>query len=299
MIRSMTGFGDASRQAQGVTYTLELRSLNNRYFKLLTRLPDAVTSLEGELEQRLKKHVHRGSFSLIVKLKTDAEHAVSQVNDAALAEYLRHLQALRGKLGGDDAGTTVDLTALLSLPGVLQPAESEDTLLTRAKPVLLELVDEAAAKLNRMRDAEGRSLADDLRTHLDVLAARVATIAERRPVVLSEYEDRLRTRVQELIRKSELTVDKVDLLREVAIYADRSDVAEELSRTTGHLEQFRQTLSRETGEPDGRTLDFIAQELLREANTIASKSQDAAVARAAVEMKSAIDRIKEQVQNVE
>jgi len=294
MIRSMTGFGDAATAHNDIQYTVEVRSLNNRYYKLTCRLPDPLSSLESELEQALKKHVHRGSFTLTVKARVDSE-AGAIVNEQVLNGYLKPLEAIREKLGTE--GATIELTSLLQLPGVLEQPEDEAAKVGR--PILKKLLEEAVTKLNAMRVAEGEKLADDLRVHLSFLAERVALIAERRPLVLKDYETRLRTRVEELVSSAELTVDKVDLLREVAIYADRSDIAEELARTQGHIDQFEAVLSRNDGEPDGRTLDFIAQELLREANTVASKSQDATIARAAVEMKSAIDRIKEQVQNVE
>lgn len=294
MIRSMTGFGDAAAAHNDIQYTVEVRSLNNRYYKLTCRLPDPLSSLESELEQALKKHVHRGSFTLTVKARVDSE-AGAIVNELVLDGYLKPLEAIRKKLGTE--GTTIELTSLLQLPGVLE--QPEDEAAKAGRPILKKLLEEAVSKLNAMRVAEGEKLADDLRVHLNFLAERVALIAERRPLVLKDYETRLRTRVEELVSSAELTVDKVDLLREVAIYADRSDIAEELARTQGHIDQFETVLSRNDGEPDGRTLDFIAQELLREANTVASKSQDATIARAAVEMKSAIDRIKEQVQNVE
>lgn len=297
MIRSMTGFGGAAGVVDLVHYSVELRSLNNRYFKLSCRLPEALMGMEGEFEQRIKKHMHRGSITLTVKLKDDADRAVSKINDEALAGYLTHLRELQDRLGVN--GATVDLTALLSLPGVLSSAPEDPESESKTRSALLELIDQAADKLNAMRRAEGQKLAEDLAGHLQQLADRATMIRGRRPLVLREYEDRLCTRVKELIKRAELDVDKVDLLREVAIYADRSDIAEELDRTDGHLEQFRSVLERETVEPDGRTLDFISQELLREANTIASKSADATIAKASVEMKSAIDRIKEQVQNVE
>ncbi len=297
MILSMTGFGEASATVDHVHYTVELRSLNNRYLKVSCRLPEMISGLEGELEQRMKKHLRRGSVTITVKARVEAEGAVDKVNDQALAEYLSHLKMLRQQLGGE--GTTVDLANLLQLPGVLQPAEDESQRQAKAKTVLIDLLDEAAGKLNKMRHIEGQALAGELAVHCDAIRAQAAIVREQAPKVAEQYHERLQARVQEMLHKAELEVGKVDLLREVAVYADRIDITEELARTEAHLDQFAAVVKQDDGEPGGRTLDFIAQELLREANTIASKSNDASIARAAVEMKSSIDRIKEQVQNVE
>ena len=150
-----------------------------------------------------------------------------------------------------------------------------------------------------MRDVEGQALADDLKKQRASIVEHLDTVAQRAPQVVEEYHQRLQNRVNDLLARAELNVAESDLLREVAIFAERSDIAEEVSRLNGHLEQFDQMLANADGEPAGRSLDFLAQELLREANTIASKSNDATISRAAVQIKGAIDRIKEQVQNVE
>jgi len=297
LIRSMTGFGDAAREAEGTHYALELRSVNNKFFKAGMRLPEQIQGLEAELESHLRKQVHRGSFTLTVRMRASDAHAASRVNDEAVLAYLDHLETIHAKV--PDRTAHIDLTELLSLPGVLTPAEDETTLLARARPVLMELLDEAVEKLNRMRQTEGQALAEDLKEQRQVIAERLRQVRERAPQVVTDYHQRLKQRVNELIDKAELRVSEQDLAREVAVFADRIDVSEELSRMSGHLEQFEQVVNQPEQTPAGRTLDFIAQEMLREANTIASKSNDARISRASVEMKSAVDRIKEQVQNVE
>lgn len=293
----MTGFGESSGDAHGVHFTLELRSLNNRYFKFNSRLPEEIMTLDAELESHLRKRVGRGSFALTVKLRVADAQTASTINEDVLLGYLDHLETVQAKI--NDQSITIELSQLLSLPGVLSAAMADEAFLQRARPVLLGLLDEATQKLTTMRQAEGEALVEDLHKHLAFIRTRTDTIAERAPVVVDEYHDRLRTRVTELVTKAELDIDKLDLMREVAIFADRSDIAEELSRITGHLDQFGLKLEEADGEPAGRTLDFIAQELLREANTIGSKCNDAQISKAVVEIKGAIDRIKEQVQNVE
>ena len=301
MIRSMTGFGDASSESEGTHYLVEVRSLNNRYFKCSLRVAEAVAGLEAELESALRKRVSRGSFTLAVKLRVAGERAVNRVNETALMSYLAHLETVESRLkDGQGAVTTrIDLTNLLALPGVLEPSEDESELLDRARPVVLGLLDQAVDRLDQMRVTEGRQIADDLLKQRDQMGVYIDEVAARAPVVVEEYHAKLRARVDELIAKAQLKTNESDLLREVAVYADRADISEEIARTRGHLDHFQSVIEGNRGEAVGRTLDFIAQELLREANTIASKSNDAAISHAAVGMKSTIDRIKEQVQNVE
>ncbi len=298
MIRSMTGYGNASIEQEGVQFTLELRSLNNRYFKITTRVPEEINGLEAILEAALRKRVCRGSFALTVKLKVSDAAATSSVNDHALLTYLDHLETVREKVG--DESVHIDLTQLLALPGVLQPATDDDALLARAKAAIPRLLDDAVDRLLEMRGNEGAALANDLTHQLGHIRTQLAAIAERAPQVVDEYHEKLAQRVGELMAKAKLKLEERDLIREVAIFADRADISEELSRLAGHLDQFGRIMTDgHLDEPAGRTLDFIAQEMLREANTIGSKSNDARISRAVVEIKSRIDRIKEQVQNVE
>lgn len=297
MIRSMTGFGSVSGQFDGIHFAVELRSLNNKFFKALIRIPEEIAGLEAELESALRKQVHRGSFTLSIKYKQSDELAAGQINDAALGTYINHLKTIKDSVDGDQS-IHIDLTQLLAMPGVLQPPDDQQ-LIDKARPALKKLLTEAVGKMNAMRVTEGQSLAVDLRSHCELIVDRLAIIAERAPLVVDEYHDRLTQRIEQLAAKAELAIDKSDLVREVAIFADRSDINEEISRMRGHLEQFDSIISGEEDSPTGRTLDFLTQEMLREANTMASKSNDAQISRAAVDIKSAVDRLKEQVQNVE
>lgn len=285
----MTGYGDAACESEGVHYAVELRSLNNRYFKAAIRLPEPIAGLEAELDSLLRRRLNRGSITLVVNLSDQTAGAASEINEAALQHYLD----LRERIGA-----SVELGSLLALPGVVQPPRS-DALMERARPPLRELTERAMERLIAMREAEGRGLADDLLHHKRYIAERIDAIAERAPQVVEEYHQRLRARMDELIARAQLNTNTVDLVKEVAVFAERADISEETQRTKAHLDQIQQIIDREDGEPAGRTLDFLAQELLREANTIASKSNDAMISRLIVEVKGAIDRIKEQVQNVE
>ncbi|MEM8781957.1 MAG: YicC/YloC family endoribonuclease [Planctomycetota bacterium] len=299
MIRSMTGFGDAATQHDGVHYAVELRSLNNRYFKCTSRLPDELAGLEAELEVALRKRFARGSFSVAAKLRVGDDTTPSEINDDALLDYVNHLEALKAKL--PDSAVTIDLTHLLALPGVLSGTGDAPQLdlVERARPVVLQLVQEASDKLVAMRQVEGQSLAVELREQAERLLTLVGQIEARAPHVVEEYHARLSQRVGELMAKAQLQVSEPDLIKEIAVFADRCDIREELTRLRGHLEQFETVIAADDGEPAGRTLDFLAQEMLREANTIGSKSNDADISQRVVQAKSIVDRIKEQVQNVE
>ena len=294
----MTGFGDASTQTDGVHYSVELRSLNNKYFKCSVRLPDEFQGMEAELEARLRKRVSRGSFTMTVKFKTTDAQAVSRVNDDAIMSYLGHLETIHAKI--QDRAVQIDLTQLLVLPGVLQPAQDEASLLSKSKPIVAKLLNEATEKLLAMRITEGQALAEDLNKQLDLIMDRMKQIGERAPSVIEEYHQRLRNRMDELLAKAELKADESALIREVAVFAERADISEEVTRMAGHVAQFQEIIAHgNDSEPVGRTLDFLAQEMLREANTIGSKSNDAQISRAMIEAKTAVDRIKEQVQNAE
>ena len=292
MIVSMTGFGDATTQHESTHYALELRSLNNRYFKPVIKVPDALIALEPEVELQLRERLGRGSITYILKLRTDTADAAYPINAAALKSYVAQLQAIGFLKDGQ-----MDLAALLALPGVCQERTDDVAEVERHGPVVRELTAIAIDKLLVMRRREGKALYDDLDKHLTIVEQSVGVIEQRAPLVVGEYHKRITSRVNELIHKAELKVNESDLIREIAVFAERSDIGEEIQRLRHHCRQFRDSC--QGGEHAGRKLDFIAQEMLREANTIASKGNDATIAGHIVEVKGAIDRIKEQVQNVE
>lgn len=299
MIRSMTGFGSATRQVDGVTYAVEVRALNNKYFKSSIRLPEPIQAIEADLDRVLRGRIQRGSVTLTVKMKASAEDATHAINDKALLNYLGHLETIQAKVDQAGKNLSIDLTALLELPGVLVPAEDEECLVKKSQPVVRELVNECCDRLLQMREKEGEALSNDFKANMAVISDRTAMVAERKQIVIEEYHTRLRTRIDELMARAKLEISEHDLVREVAIFAERSDISEEVQRMTGHIDQFTEIIDAENTEPMGRTLDFVAQEMLREANTVASKSNDSTISRAVVEIKGSIDRIKEQVQNVE
>ena len=293
MIVSMTGFGDAAAERDGTHYSVEIRSLNNRFFKPVIKLPDHVSGLEPELEVMLREQLGRGSITYILKMRTDSAEAAYHINTEALKVYLEQLQQVKGL----DRLVTIDLAALVQLPGVCQEPRDETDEIERHGPTVRDLSIKAIRKLNVMRQREGESLFKELMKHVNVIATSLAEIQKRAPFVIEDYHKRLQQRVNQLLSKAELQVNQADLLKEVAVFAERADIAEEIQRLTHHLEAFEHACR--SDEHAGRKLDFITQEMLREANTIASKANDATIARHIVEIKGAIDRLKEQVQNVE
>ena len=293
MIVSMTGFGDATAERDGTHYAVEIRSLNNRFFKPVIKLPDNVSGLEPELEVMLREALGRGSITYILKMRSDSAEAAYHINTSALQAYLDQLKSIKGL----QEFVHIDLAGLVSLPGVCQEPTDESDEIAKHGATVRELTTKAVEKLNVMRGREGQSLFNELMKHVNVIAANLKEISGRAPSVVEDYHKRLTQRVTQLLAKAELSVSQPDLIKEVAVFAERADIAEEIQRLTTHLDAFEQSCRH--GDHAGRKLDFITQEMLREANTIGSKANDAEIAKRIVEIKGAIDRLKEQVQNVE
>lgn len=294
MICSMTGFGQACSEVDGVVYTVEIRSVNNRYFKAQLRLPDMAAYLEGDIERVHRDAIYRGTVNFSLRMKNVSGKALFDIDENTLNTYVRRLKNL---IPAGDGHSRIDLASMLSLPGIVQPVIPDEAHMQKMREVILSLTDEALELLKQSRREEGKTVTVDLLANLDLIADRLKAIGERVSVVVQDYHQRLKDRVDQLLAKAQLKMDEAQLAREVAIYAERSDIAEEVSRLGAHLAQFRDCC--ETGGPVGRRLDFITQEMLREANTIASKSSDTTINQSVIEIKCAIDRIKEQVQNVE
>lgn len=296
MIRSMTGFGSASAESSGAHYVVEIRALNNKYFKSQIRLPEQIQGLEADLDRLLARELNRGTIVLTVRFTDMSANAAAPINTEALQRYVDQLRTIKGI--GSEPMIRIDLADLMTLPGVMVSETGEEQL-EASRDILMKLVGEACRKLIVMREREGVTLHDELTKHCTDIAGHLKVVFARVPQIVELYQDRLRQRMEALLAEAGLSVRDEDLMREVAIFAEKSDVAEEISRLKGHLAQFREIIDSDDLEPSGRTLDFLSQEMLREANTIGSKSLDVEIARHIVEIKGAIDRIKEQVQNVE
>ena len=292
-MHSMTGFGQARQEINGTQFAVEIRSVNSRYYKAIIRLPEIWTFLEPSIDQMLRKRLHRGSIHFSLRMRVVSADAAYEVNTAALERYIEHLETVRPDQS--DVHLSVDLGSLLQLPGVCNPPEPE-RLCREAQQPLMELIAEAMDTILAMRTEEGKTITRDLATHCDVMEQQIALIAQRAPKVIEDYHQRLAKRVADLVAKAELSIKEADLGREVAVFAERCDIAEELSRLASHIKQFRLAVAQD--DQPGKKLEFIGQEMLREANTTAAKANDSEIAIAVVELKTAIDRIKEQIQNV-
>jgi uncharacterized protein (TIGR00255 family) len=294
MINSMTGYGEAQGEGNGVSYVVAIKTVNNRYFKSIVKLPELVAFLEEDIEKLLRENLGRGTVNYVLRLKDASADALFAIDQTALKAIVEKLNQ-----AGTSAGIrgTIDLGNLLSLPGIIKPASPNAEKAGQVKDVILRISCEALAQVKKMRAVEGGFLEADLKERCAAIKQDVGHIHTRRAIVVQEYATKLKKRVDELLAHAELKLDEEILMREVAIFADRSDISEEISRLDSHLQQFAQCCA--GNDQAGRRLDFISQEMLREANTIASKASDTEITRLVVDIKCQIDRIKEQVQNVE
>ena len=294
MINSMTGYGGAQGEINGVNYVVEVKAVNNRYFKTIIKLPELAAFLEEDIERLLRKNLSRGTVNYALRLKDVSANAIFDINEAALQAIVEKLSRVGSSV---DINRAIDIGSLLTLPGVIRPTSPDEEMAEQIKEVVLKISQEAIDKLKQMRAAEGSFLEADLKKRCRAIEQGLERIRARGAAVLQEYAKRLKKRVDELLAHAELKLDEEILAREVAIFADRSDISEEIARLDSHLQQFAQSC--QANDQAGRRLDFIGQEMLREANTIASKASDTEITRWVVDIKCQIDRIKEQVQNVE
>ncbi len=290
----MTGYGEATSETNGVTYTVEIRTVNNRYLKTSIRLPDSVAFLERDIDKLLRKNLSRGTVSYVLRLKNVSANVLFDIDEAALRAYMEKLGRVASSV---DVKCPIDIGGLLTIPGVLEPVLPDEKEAELVKQAVLSITQEAIEKLKRMRADEGAALAADLKSNCEAIKQDLKEIRARSGVVLQQYEKKLKKRVNELLAGAKLKLDEETLAREVAVFAERSDISEEIARLESHLKQFNESCK--TNAQAGRKLDFISQEMLREANTIASKGSDSEIVRWVVDIKCRIERIKEQVQNVE
>jgi uncharacterized protein (TIGR00255 family) len=294
MLNSMTGYGEAADEFDGVSYAVEIKAVNNRYLKTIIKLPEGSAFLEDDIDKELRRHLSRGTINYVLRLKAVADNALFEIDEGALRSVVTRLNAVSAAAG---IKGNIDLASLLDLPGMVQPVLPDEEQSVRIKEFVLRLTARALDKLERMRETEGVFLEADLKQHCDSIHRELETIRKSSGTVTQDYAKKLRKRVDELLAEAKLKLDEQTLAREVAILADRSDISEEIARLDAHLQQFAQIC--QTDGEAGRRLDFLSQEMLREANTVASKAGDAQIARAVVEIKCLIERLKEQIQNVE
>jgi len=290
-VRSMTGFGAASKEAAGLTVRVEVRTVNHRSLAVSVRGPSVLDALAAEVEAAVRRRIQRGSVNVSVSLARTRAAAPQRIAPAVLADYARQARDAAKDLGLAEP----TLGDLLRLPGVLEEPETPD-LGDDGRAGLLAAVDAAVADAVLMREREGAALAGELRGLLDAIERAAAAIEALVPRAVEVARTRLRERLAEILTPGQGVPEEV-VAREIAVLADRTDVAEEVARLRSHVLQAREALS--AGEAVGRRLDFLAQEFGREVNTVGSKSQDAAIAALVVEAKLSVERLKEQAANLE
>ncbi len=292
MIKSMTGFGRGTSESEASSFIVEIKTVNHRYFELNTRMPRTLISLEDGIRKYVNDKIKRGKVDIFITQNQGANEDMSVVVNESLAEnYVEVLHNLRDKY---DLRDDISATTLARFPEVLKLEQKEEDL-EKTWKILLPAVEEAVHNLVSMRQQEGEKLLIDITKRCECISSNVDIINRRVPEVTEEYRARLLKKVEEIL--AEKSIDENRIAMEVVLQADKSCVDEEIVRLKSHVAQVIKTFK--LGEPIGRKLDFIVQEMNREANTIASKVNDLELTNIALDIKSDIEKIREQVQNIE
>jgi uncharacterized protein (TIGR00255 family) len=293
MLQSMTGYGEAVEQDGELYYSAQIKTVNNKSLKTTLKMPESVGFVEDKIEKLIRSNLSRGTVYFALQLKDIAEKPLVKINRKAASYYVDSLASVIG----DKAHCRIDAATLLSCPGVVEPYVPDEIMRGKIEAAVCKVAEAAIENLKNSRQREGKLLCDDLLMHCRNIEKLLEKVAVRAPVVVDEYKTKLEKRINELLKAAKLAVDEQQLIREVAIFADRSDISEEIARLHSHLKFF--TDETNSSVSIGRRLDFLCQEMFREVNTLGSKSSDVQICKCVVDMKCSVDRIKEQVQNVE
>ena len=292
MIKSMTGYGRGQATVEGMDITVEIKSVNHRYYEYTSRLPRTYGFLDDKLKSYLQGSISRGKVDVYVSIDiVDAPGSEVAVNYALAEGYLRGLRALAERYGLRDDITVANLARYPDILTVRKAAEDEEKIWEAVRRV----ADMALERFLQMREREGARMREDVLNRRRTILEAVAVVEERSPQTVKEHMDKVEARMRELLDTA--TVDEQRLLTEAALFAEKIAVAEETVRLRSHLDQLEQML--DGNEAIGRKLDFLVQEINREANTIGSKAQDVTLARVVVDIKAEIEKIREQIQNIE
>ncbi len=292
----MTGFGRAELKDEVKTITVEIRSLNNKYLKVNVKVPESLMGFEERIEKLLRKELLRGTINLTLEHKTSEQEPKCYINKDVLKQYNNLISEIGKEISSKQ---DISLEGLISLPGVLEFKKDmgNGKIADEFWPGLEKLIKVAINDLNDMRRFEGDNLQLEIEKWKDRISLLLDKIDTKAPNVVLEYQDRIQKRISSLLEGTEIKIEKEDLYKEVAVFADRCDISEELGRLRSHLLLLNTVMGNE--EPTGRKLEFIVQEMFREANTIAAKANNADIIKDVIGMKTEIERIKEQVFNVE
>ena len=294
MIKSMTGFGRGEYTDGKRSIIAEIKSVNHRYSDITVKMPRRYTFAEDKIKNAVKDKIRRGKVDVSIIVENITENDVNiKLNTMLAKQYYDNLTELRGEF---DLSGDISLPFLASLPDVMKaiPDVEDEEEITKA---ILEAVSEAAVNLEKMRAVEGEKLAEDLVAKGAHVKEILDQIAERAPQVVVDYTAKLKERIQDLVGSS-VQVPEDRILVEAAVFADKCAIDEEITRLNSHLDQLKSIIEK-SSQPDGKKLDFLVQEMNREANTIGSKANDITITNYMLEIKSEIEKIREQVQNIE
>lgn len=294
----MTGFGEARHQGDDLALQVEIRAVNNRFLKVVLRAGEPYGQFEPEVERVIRKTVRRGTLQVQVRADRPGQTSDARLNTATLRAYVQQIRQMTDEMRLDGPSAAALLSGMLTLPGVAPEPGRGEARAEELWPPLEKVIEQAVAKLQEMRGEEGRRMGEELLALRGRIAFELQFIRERLPSVTGGYRDRLLERVRGLIADQSVTLRPEDVIREVAIFADRSDISEEVVRLEAHLDQFREVVQNEADGP-GRKLEFLVQEMGRETNTIGSKAGDVQISRHVVEIKANLEKIRELIQNVE
>ena len=294
MLRSMTGFGESSVETDQYALAIEIKTVNNRFLKVHSKVPEEISYLQTALEETIRRRLVRGSVSYIVRLEPAATTDLYEVDANLVKKYYHELDSIRGELGIEDA---IRLDTLLALPGAVRTEETLSLGREQLEPIAVGVLEKALDDVITMRKREGANLLGDLRARAERLGELLSEIGGLAPKAAEEHFHRLEEKVRLLLGDKQTSFDGDDILKEAAIVAERSDINEELARFDSHLQQLDETLSAD--DAVGRKLEFIVQEMFRESNTMGSKAANSELNQFIVEMKAEVDRLKEQVLNIE
>lgn len=292
MVKSMTGYGCAKGVSGKIDISIELRSVNNRFLDCNIRIPRVYTALEDALKAHVQKHISRGKVDVYVTLDTSEADDISvEINQPVAASYMKAINELSTLYGVKNDITAMSLARLQDVLRI-EKAETDTDALSAD---LCKVLEEALDGYDKMREAEGKKLYDDISARLNEIERLTSMAEQRSPETVKAYRERLTARMAEVLQNTEL--DESRILLEAAIFADKVAVNEEIVRLRSHVSQLRDMLL--LNEPVGRKIDFLIQELNREANTLGSKGNDSEMARIVIDLKAEIEKIREQVQNIE
>lgn len=290
----MTGYGEATVEAERFVLAIEIKTVNNRFLKIGSKISEEVFYLQNELEELVRRRLRRGSVFFSVRFEPTRFADLFEIDEEVLKKYLNAIQNLKSEFPSAEG---VQLKDLLLLPGVIRTEEALVLGKGEVLPVARQAMKQALSSVEAMRREEGHNLEQDLRKRCHAVVGLVERIKQLAPSEVEQYRSRLERRVRLLLGEQTKHLAPEDILKEVAIFAERSDISEEVARMESHVKQFTEAL--ENSSPVGRKLDFIAQEMFREANTMGSKSSGSELNECVVELKAEVDRIKEQTLNIE